>query len=574
MRTGTTCAVLLAVLAPAACTIDEGPPPPADLGTFPYHPLVFELDLAVLAYQIHGQSMVWPIDPFYEEQAGSAGTPRDAFMALVRAWAARQGPRQVAAQAGLDAYRGPGVLAGLPDNPLHDPILYDYSRIHPWSHTITNNDDQWTEYLTSDAIVRRIRDVYVSARPIGGDGSTVVLAQVPPHRDDFDADATDMLCAFEGGTGDKGEPGQPASYSLMGFVLVRDTGGGSYDIHVNFRGSRSGSAFRSADEALSEEMAKGNPDWITDLGWDNVSVAAGAGDVTTVGGVHRGFARAMTYTLPGVFQCLEKAAELRGNAPTNIFITGHSLGGGLAQDFASAVLLGNTYGTGGAGPAMPPALAGWPWQQLKLVTFGSPRAGDYDWAVALSREALQSEVFDPGPIDTADADAHIVLDPDILARLHDTSRPAAFRVLISTDPISTTHFGGDGTHVGTTVYVDGSSYIDWIGVVNPDDHEPMNERKDIVDQLQGETIPPPSWQYQATTDLDPDRNDALAGTPAEMQKLADALLSYYANRAIYFDAARFTRDLELYFAIERGDAQRAGNRYPNVTSGIPMNAAR
>ena len=562
----------LAVL--AACTIDTGPPPPVDLGTFPYHPLVYELDLAVLAYQIHGQTMVWPIDPFYEEQAGSAGTPRDTFMALVRAWAARRGPAQVAALAGLDAYRGPGVLAGLPDNPLHDPVLYDYSRIHPWSHTITNNDDQWTEYMTPDAIVRRIRDVYVSARPVGSDGQAVALTQVAPGRVDSDPDATDVLCAFEGGTGDKGEPGQPASYSLMGFVLVRDTGGGTYDIHITFRGSRSGSAFRAADEALSEQMATGNPDWITDLGWDNVSVQAGAGDVTTTGGVHRGFARAMKYTLPGAFQCLEKAAELRGGAPTNIFITGHSLGGGLAQDFASAVLLGNEYGPMAAGPKMPPALQTWPWQQLKLVTFSAPRAGDYDWARALSRDALQSELYDPGPLDEVDPDAHITLDPDIIARLHDRTRPAAFRVLISTDPITTTHVGGDGTHVGTTVYVNGSSYIDWIGIDNPDDHEPMNVRAHMVDALDDPRIPPTSWAYHATTDFVPDRDGALMGTPAEMQKLADGLVRYYSDRNIYFDAAKLARDLDLYFAIERGDAQRTGNRYPNVTSGIPTNEAR
>jgi hypothetical protein len=36
----------------AACQIDEGPPPLAELGTFPYHPVVFELDLAIYAYQL------------------------------------------------------------------------------------------------------------------------------------------------------------------------------------------------------------------------------------------------------------------------------------------------------------------------------------------------------------------------------------------------------------------------------------------------------------------------------------------------------------------------------------------
>jgi hypothetical protein len=536
--------VALCALA-CACQLDGSPTPPVELGTFPYHPLVFELDLAIFAYQLHAQSMVWPIDPFYEEQAGPRGTSRDTMMALVRTWAQRRGETQVATGTGV--YRGPGVLAGLPTADSHDPILYDYTRLHPWSHAITNNQDQWTEYDTPDAITHRIRDVYVAARAIGtGD---VAVTQLAPARIDHDADAADILCAFEGGTGDKGEPDQPASYSLMGFVLARstDSGGGGYDVHVTFRGSRSGSAFRAATDALSQAQAKGNPDWITDLGYDKVHVT----DVSTVGGVARGFARSMRYILPGAFACAEKIAELRGAAPANIFVTGHSLGGGLAQDFASAVLLGDRYSP--TGPAMPDAVRGWPWSKLKLVTFSAPRAGDYPWATALAA-ALDSQVFDPGPIEIADADADIALDPGIVSRLHDTTRPCAFRVLISTDPITTTKAGGDGTHVGTTVYVNGASVIDWLGIDNPDDHEPAKVRQDMVDAFADPRTPPLAWRYLPVTDLVPDRNLDEQGSPAEMEKLARGLLAYYADRDIYFDASAFGRDLELFFAIERGEA--------------------
>ena len=216
---------MLAFALVSACTIDE-PKPTYDLGTFPYHPLVYELDLAILAYQLHAQSMVWPIDPYYEEHADTLGTPWPTMMALVRAWAENGGAEQVAALAGLDAYRRPGVLAGLPDNPTHDPIIYDYARIHPWSGAVTNNQDLWTEYFTPDAITRRIRDVYVSARPIGSDGTTVAVTQVAPGRVDSDPDASNALCAFEGGTGDKGIAGAPASDRPAGFsvLLGADTG--------------------------------------------------------------------------------------------------------------------------------------------------------------------------------------------------------------------------------------------------------------------------------------------------------------------------------------------------------------
>jgi hypothetical protein len=531
-----------------ACKIDE-PKPTYDLGTFPYHPLVYELDLAILSYQIHAQSMVWPIDPYYEEHAGTLGTPRETMLALVRQWAAQHGPAQVAALAGLDAYRGPGVLAGLPDNPTHDPIIYNYARIHPWNQTVSNNQDAWTEYLTPDAITRRIRDVYVSARPMGSDGMTVALTQVPPGRVDSDPDASDVLCAFEGGTGDKGIAGYPASYSLMGYVLARDTGDGGYDVHVQFRGSRSGSAWRAVTQALSEAEAAGNPDWITDLSWDKIRLE----EVSAVGGLDRGFAHAMVQALPGAFQCMLAIGEQRGTPPTAIYVTGHSLGGALAQHFASAVLLGNLYGPGGAGPAMPAALLGWPWQQLKLVTFSAPRAGDYTWAAALSKGALESSFYDPGPIQTVDADAHVMLEPGIVTRLNDASRPAAFRVSISTDPITTTHGGGDGTHVGSTVYVNGTSMIDWLGVVNVNDHEPMNVRKDMLDQLGDPSIPTIAWDYLPIAQLVPDRVEDDRGTPPEMQKLADGLVAYYADRGLYFDATAFGRDVELLFAIERGN---------------------
>ena len=231
----------------AACHIDKGPPPLAELGTFPYHPIVFELDLAIYAYQLHAQSMVWPIDPFYEEHAGPRGTSRETLISLIRAWSAQQGLEQVTT--GIGAYRGPGALAGLPDNASLDPLLYDYSRIHPWSDAISNNDGRWTEYLTPRAITGRIRDVYVSARALGT--GEVVVTKLVPGRNDADPDAADVLCAFEGGTGDKGETGQPALYSLMGFVLARDTDDGSYDVHVTFRGSRSGDALRAVSGAFS-----------------------------------------------------------------------------------------------------------------------------------------------------------------------------------------------------------------------------------------------------------------------------------------------------------------------------------
>jgi len=131
----------------------------------------------------------------------------------------------------------------------------------------------------------------------------------------------------------------------------------------------------------------------------------------------------MRATLPQVVRCLQKVAALiSGRRPDNIFVTGHSLGGALAQHFVSAVLLGDRYGPDASGAAMPTALRAWPWQDVKLITYGAPRAGDAEWARTLTESRLDSEVFSTA-IDSYD-------------------RPAGFRVLFVKDPITTSRVTG------------------------------------------------------------------------------------------------------------------------------------
>ncbi|MFO0550907.1 MAG: hypothetical protein U0271_21130 [Polyangiaceae bacterium] len=521
-------------------------PAPAKLGSFPYHPLVFHLDLAILAYQLHCQSLVWPFDPFYEDRSNGIGLDRAEFMQRVREWM----KGQAAAQAGvttLDAYRGPGALGGFPNNKSHDPILYNYSLIHPWSDAIMDASGEWTEYLTPRLITGRIAEVYVSYRQNGGEETDVLVEAVPLRRDDADPDAADVLIAFEGGTGDKGEPGQPASQSLMGFVLLRHTGSG-YDVHVSFRGSRSGSAVRAVAGALSTQSAYGNPDWITDLGFRFVSAADGVGDITETGAVARGFSRSMQSMLPAVFLALSKVAELKnGEAPTNIYVTGHSLGGALAQHFASAVLLGGEFGPGGAGEGMPASLVDWPWTELKLMTFGAPRAGELQWAEALTNR-LESTFFYEDPIVSFDQNARYVTDPEIVDRLLDAEHPAAFRVLISTDPISIDAAGG-GSHVGQTVYVNGDLLTDWFGLPTFSSHEPELIRQYMTDAMADERTPERAWRYRPLKELAPDRDDSRAGSREEFEKLAAAVVDYYADRDQWFDADALDRNLALMFTI-------------------------
>lgn len=524
------------------------PPPLARLGSFPYHPLVFHLDLCVLAYQVHGQSLIWPIDPFYEERTHGNGLDRTTYMSRVSTWAATQGALQVQKGAGLDAYRGPGVLGGFPHNPTHEPIICNYSRIYPWRQTIVNMAGRWTEYLTPSPVTDSIGRALVAFRRIGSTEDDVEVVELPHSPPELKASAEDVLIAFEGGTGDKGEAGQPASQSLMGFVLARSIGEGRYDLHVAFRGSRSGKASRAALDSLSDGQAGGNPDWITDFGWDPVSAADSGGHITTTGSVARGFARAIAIASPTIMRALEEIAAIKGGVrPDHIFVTGHSLGGALAQHFASALLLGDAYGPRGTGPSMPASLKAWPWKNLKLVTYGAPRAGDVQWAHALTTKALQSEFFE-APLSPYDTEARYVGDPELVDRLHAKDRPAALRVLVSTDAITTEKISG-GAHVGTTVYVNGALLTGWIGPPSFGAHEPETIRQFMVDGMADPRTPPDAWNYLSLTALDPTRDDARAGSNEEFIKLGRTLREYYEARALWFDETAFESDLQLLLKL-------------------------
>lgn len=506
-----------------------------------YDPLVFHLDLAILAYQTYTQSLVWPFDPYYEEVGRD--TDRDRLMDAIRGWAAREGALQVATGAGLEAFRGPGVLGGFADNPSHDPVVYQYSRIDPWGHAIADPDGRWVEYLTPAAVTSSIREAFVCTRSLGLPEGSVTLAALPDRGADTPAGADDILLVIEGGTGDKGNADQPASWSVMGVVLVRFFGPpGSYDVHIAFRGSRSGSLIETAVGALSGDNPKGNADWITDLGYDQVSPSV----ITTIGTVSRGMARSLASILPELFYCLDQAPGIpRATPPQHIYITGHSLGGGLAQHLASAILLGQAYGPGGAGAQMPMSLWGWPWAELKLITFGSPRVGDEAWAAALS-SALDSPYFASTGYDLGQAIGPT--DHEIDTRLLDTDGPAAFRVLLPNDPVSSPQLFL-GAHVGRTVYVEPP---DFTASPDPAAHELVRVRDVLVDALREPSIPPEAWRYRALTELVPDRDAAAAGTPTEYDKIIAAVRAFHATGGSRLDLEAYDASAATFLELLGG----------------------
>lgn len=519
-----------------------------DLDNFPYHPLVYHIDLCVLSYQLYSQSLVWPFDPYYEER-NNWDWDRTKFTSTVRDWAATTGAEQSKRHPGLSGFRGPGILNGFPDNPSHDPIIYRYDRIHPWSDTLTNPAGKWVEYLTPSTVTGQIRDVYVCYRPTGKPEGSVTIDRLSPQKRESAPGARDVLLAFEGGTGDKGETGQPASQSLMGFVLLRHSpNSNSYDVHITFRGSRSGSAPRAMFQGLSHTDAKGNPDWITDMGYSRLMPEEGASHITTTGQVSRGFAHSMESILPQTIRCLQKVSSLKGGRqPNRIYVTGHSLGGALAQHFTSAMLLGNRFGPTGSGPAMPSSLRRWPWKEIKLITFGAPRAGDAEWARTLTGQGLDSEVFSTR-LDPYDRSALPVAHPSIIPRLTDKSRPAGYRVLLVQDPIGTAKVTG-GKHVGKSIYVDHPNITKLFKAWSLKSHEPNKTRDLMIESLADPRIPQTAWRYHEMSSLNPSRNEDKRGSIEEYQKLKSSILQYYRTRHQHFDEAAFNRDFALYLKL-------------------------
>ena len=131
-----------------------------DVGTYPYHPVVFHLDLSILAYQLYAQTLVWPFDPYYEQAAD-----RDDAMRRVWEWVEQSSPT---VEPGRDGLRGPGALSGHPSNRAHDPILFRYGAIEPWSAAIsTSSGERWTTFEPARPIVDGLIKVLVAYRAFG-----------------------------------------------------------------------------------------------------------------------------------------------------------------------------------------------------------------------------------------------------------------------------------------------------------------------------------------------------------------------------------------------------------------------
>jgi len=437
-----------------------------------YNELVFHLDLCMLSYHLHAQTFIWPLDPYMEQVATSTTQRRENFMTNTHAHFVPGDGVPV------PPYHGPGACQGWPTNKLLDPLMTRYDQLFPWRPVFVGPERKnWLWHNTPKEIINPIRQVYMQTYWVGNnpikptdDAPELPAATLVATRPGTIADeGTDLLYCFEGGTGTI--EGSPASWSLMGFCLARnnndgdddDPDSGSYDVHIAFRGSRSGSggramsgglqsgsrsfAVRTRDESGERHMhvpgmvkhaARGNGDWVTDM---DMSATKKDPMFSAHGAVCRGFSSAQKTCIPLVIKCMEAIQAKRGKPPAKIWVTGHSLGAALAGEFVAAMICGTVYGP--MGSKLPDDLVPWPWDTLRFISMSSPIVGGDDY--------------------------HTTFNSRVYTR----------RVVLGRDPITQ---GLRHYHVGQQVHLEATDHTPG-GAAGFGHHEPFHVRRSLLDHL-------------------------------------------------------------------------------------------
>jgi hypothetical protein len=385
------------------------------------HELVHLLDLCILSYQLHNQTLIWPMDPYYEQMHSPTGRKlrRANFMAKVHELNhAKLKAFSLGTHGPLGDHRIPQA-----SNRGLDPIISDYTQIDPMRPSAVRplrEEEKWTLYNAPEDITRRIVDLqmvgydksqaYDLTQPFPG----VVLAPVPVPRPGAAAyvnpnpiaGAADWLYCFEGGTGRILKSNNQPSFSIMGFVLARvdETDPTIYDIYIVFRGSRSGDPrFLTA-----LRTGRGNPDWVTDMDFglrrgEEAARGRKLPYISPVGNVAPGFAESVKTMLPTIMECLRAIHYKKQASPRTIYVTGHSLGAALAVHFTSAVLMGYPFGykltaaDGVLAPnQMPWQVTRWPWKSTQLVPFALPVVGGDEFHQAFNITLASRRVHIPG----------------------------------------------------------------------------------------------------------------------------------------------------------------------------------
>jgi len=344
----------LMVSSPAIATDDNG-----QSSAIPQ--TIFNLDLCTLAYQFYHQSLCLPLDPWYDMMSRVGSDRRDNICRFTHDYAVNLGLEQ-------GFYSGPNAARNWKDSNLNlDPILTNYKHIDTTLPAFTRDGERFLAVVAPNYVtgnIRTMEGIRYRSKPNAYPYNDVERFAIRTN-----SSGQDHLIVFEGGTGSDGNT--DPSWSLMGFTLMHKTPTG-YDAHIVFRGSRSGASLAKtvwrAQDAIGAH--KGNPDWITDL---RSSKQIEQPLISKVGKVTAGFAESLPTMLGPITACCKILAQTYP-APEHIYVTGHSLGAGLASQFVSAVAQG-TYGD-----SLRNEVRTWDWNKATLMAYAQPIPGDPVWA--------------------------------------------------------------------------------------------------------------------------------------------------------------------------------------------------
>ncbi len=367
---------ILMLIAPAAFAVE------AKTGENATAQAVLDLDLCTLAYQFYHQSLCLPLDPWYDIMSRTGSDRRDNICRFTHEYAKSLGnPSTNRASMGQGFYSGPNAARNWSDSNTNlDPIITNYKYIDAKLPTFNRDGERFLTVLAPRYVtenIKTIEGVRYRTKPTSFPYNDVEQFQIREY-----PKGEDHLIVFEGGTGISEKP-DPA-WSLMGFVLMKKTSTG-YDAHIVFRGSRSGSALSKTVWKAQDVLgaAKGNPDWITDLRSDKQIEQP---LISRVGKVTEGFAESLPTMLGPITACCKKLAQTYP-APEHIYVTGHSLGAGLASQFVSAVLQGNY------GDELRKAVPNWSWKDTTLMAYAQPIPGNPEWAENFDKMSPASEHY-------------------------------------------------------------------------------------------------------------------------------------------------------------------------------------
>jgi len=261
------------------------------------------LEYCRFAYKAYAQGCAYPMDPFYEAHGeGFSQTARDRVMAYVHK------------SLELDD-----------DSQKFDPIEYDLKN--------TPDPSRGVVYRGGTG-----KQPYILFQPRKLDKSICLAKAVDLAGEDIPALVIDgaagrlRCCYFQGRTGMTQTHPKAGWTSWLGAVVYDPT---AERLVIVFRGSRSGSGGRALGQA--QIFSKGSPDWVTDMNHlKEVKVARFSNATLSAG---------FWYAYESCKKSLEGAIyeAMNHGRVKEILITGHSLGGALAQcaylDLAAGTLL-------------------------------------------------------------------------------------------------------------------------------------------------------------------------------------------------------------------------------------------